>query len=414
MLYKYGYNQNIGQNNTLRPKVTNNSSTNNNINIYDAMFAGWYTCLTGSKIISNNCVIRNGMTPIYQINSSYVINVIIAICNTAISTYSLYELSGFICSCTNGIGLTACYSNGPLSVFGNSLGLSNPSSLVMKALYIYSNNWGIRGGSRNKFIEGALSYDVLAVQKNNTYDLSFLNCNRQILINTKTPSSISVENRGGLNYSGRYDFESYQQIVDNHYCLNCFGDLIKTAANGSADNPTQRNGGSADVIEAVPQSLCAPYSEFELLNIRLWAEAGVSKTYRFYVQTDFATLPTAELKLYGEYLDEGTGGHLASVESDEDITARANAADWSQYVEVTINPAQTGYIGLYLRLMGYESGKKVWIDPKVVITGGDAVTVTPRWSYGEVELDIDPVATGGSGVFPVIGGGHIIQPARAA
>ena len=110
-------------------------------------------------------------------------------------------------------------------------------------------------------------------------------------------------------------------------------------------------------------------------------------------------MPTAELKLYGEYLDAGSGGHLATVTSTQGINTRANAADWSQYVEVTINPAQDGYVNLYLRLMGYESGKKVWVDPMAVITGGTAVTVTPRWSYGEVVLDVDPVAAGG-GVSP--------------
>jgi len=63
------------------------------------------------------------------------------------------------------------------------------------------------------------------------------------------------------------------------------------------------------------------------------------------------------------------------------------------------NPTQDGYINLYLRLMGYEAGpKKVWVDPMAVITGGTAVTVTPRWSYGEVELDLDPV---GGGVSPI-------------
>jgi hypothetical protein len=129
------------------------------------------------------------------------------------------------------------------------------------------------------------------------------------------------------------------------------------------------------------------------LNLRLWAAAGMSKTYRFYVQTDYVTLPSAELKLYGDYLDQGSGGHLATVASIQDIATRANQSDWSQYVEVAVTPAQDGYVNLYLRLMGYESGKKVWVDPKP--EGG---AMTPRWSYGEVVLE--PVGAGASASHP--------------
>ena len=98
--------------------------------------------------------------------------------------------------------------------------------------------------------------------------------------------------------------------------------------------------------------------------------AGVSKTYRFYLQTDFAALAKSGLVLYGDYLDQATGGHLATRRATQEITTRANQNDWSQYVEVTINPAQDGYINLYLRLMGYEAGKKVWLDPQPWVTGG--------------------------------------------
>jgi len=188
------------------------------------------------------------------------------------------------------------------------------------------------------------------------------------LINCKIPVAGLVITRNYRGCTGRVASEHHAQVLNAHSVLANFGDIMKTPADGTGDNPTQRSGGGADICEVVPQSLCNSNNYLEILNIRLWATAGVSKTYRFYTQTDFATLPSAELKLYGEYLDAGSGGHLALVVSTQDITTRVNAGDWSQYIEVAMNPVQDGYVNLYLRLMGYEVGKKVWVDPEVAIS----------------------------------------------
>jgi hypothetical protein len=89
--------------------------------------------------------------------------------------------------------------------------------------------------------------------------------------------------------------------------------------------------------------------------------------------------------LYADYLDQASGGHLATVSSSGagNFTTRANAGDWSQYVEVTVNPAQDGWMNLYLWLKAYESGKKVWVDPQPLVPGGGHQA---RWSKGEVNI----------------------------
>jgi len=238
---------------------------------------------------------------------------------------------------------------------------------------------------------GAIGYNEAGNSCPNATDLDFLYCCDIKLINTALQAQPpTVVNRNNPTFPGRFNFEHYNRVVNSHYILDAFGDIYKVAADGSGDNPTQRSGGNADVIDVVPQSLCAAALYLEIFNTRLWATAGVSKTYRFYVQTDFVTLPTAELKLYGEFLDEVSGGHLATVSSAQDIATRSGASDWSQFVEVTMNPTQDGYINLYLRLMGYEAGKQVWVDPKP-----EGVAMTPRWSYGEVVLE--PITTSGGG-----------------
>jgi hypothetical protein len=288
----------------------------------------------------------------------------------------------FLAGTRVGYSMKNCnFSN--IAVFGMGTGFTVPINCKLDG-YFYSCGTAFLELTKCT-VTGSIGYDVNNVAKANTTNYGFYNspgsCNDALFLNTKL-DSLKLASQNAVNAAGRVRYEHYLQVNGAHYVADVFGDIVKTPADGTGDNPTQRNGGGADILEAVPQSNCAAVSYLELLTIRLWATAGVSRTYRFYVQTDFAALLATALKLYGEYLDQVSGGHLATVSSTQDITTRATPSDWSQYVEVTINPARDGYVNLYLRLMGYEAGKKVWIDP---VPAG--VTLTPRWSYGEVVLE---------------------------
>jgi hypothetical protein len=407
MFYKLGYNPNLGQIQTIRPRLANaNAAGTSNMNIHDVMFGGWYTAISGNNVIFEG-VIRNGFR-----NGGTLCTI------TGIIMAHSDAFYGLINSSFNGYIVNGGTIQGGRegSVSGNIYGCNTALNAPMNHIYanVYSCSVGLASGD-GAIMTGNLGFNGAGIAMANATTLNFggggvSNASPipdAILINSKTPSTLVITNRNNLIYVGRYRFEHYQQVANTHYICNAYGDVFKVPTGGVGpdgvnDNPTQRSGGNADVIKACNiQTNCSASNYLELFNIRLWAEASVSKTYRFYVQTTYATgsppLPTASFKLYGEYLDQGSGGRLATVSSTQDIATRANAADWTQYVEVTINPAQTGYINLYLRLMEYESGNKVWIDPMVAITGGNAVTVTPRWSYGEVQLDIDPVGGGGGG-----------------
>jgi hypothetical protein len=395
-LYKLGYNANLYQKNTLRPRFVNSSvAGSTNVNMSGVEIAGFYACLTGNSLYFSG-VCRNtdyGTSPTLSLST---INGILFSCYYG-SSGNLNNINAHIVNC-NFAGLDGSGNLFTGNIFGNTNGKGRGIKDIISG-NIYANGIGYLAGTDNLFT-GNLGYNSAGLPMANTIDLDY---SPKVLgkagtfLNTKSSAPPTSQNRNNLLYRGQFRFEHYQQIANAHYIADAFGDITKTAADGTGDNPTQRSGGSADVIEVVSQSNCGVVSYLELLNIRLWAAAGVSKTFRFYVQTDFATLPTAEIKLYGEYMDNnpaGTGHLAAAVTSTQDITTRVNSSDWSQYVEVTINPSVTGYINLYLRLMGYETGKKMWVDPMVAITGGDMVTVTPRWSCGEVQLDIDLVSGG--------------------
>jgi hypothetical protein len=388
MFYKSGYNVNLGQLNTSRPKVFNaNVPGTANINVSDALFGGFYSVGEGYGVFLNG-VLRNGYRATASLYKS-IVNGIIFSFTFGIYATAFCTSTSYIVNCTNaiqqGYGLTL---NG--SIYGNSgRAITNAMNCICNS-HIYANNSGITAFTG--LMKGNIGYDGAGVQKSNSTDIdptllvlnqTFNLCSFTI-INAITSAPADIIARNSLTYLFRLKFEHYQQVANAHYVVDNFGDICKVTADGSDDNPNQRPNGGVSVLEIVSLSNCSFINStyLELLNVRLWAVAGVSKTYRFYVQTDYVTLPTAELKLYGEYLDQLSGGHLATVSSTQGIATRANASDWSQYVEVTINPAQDGYLNLYLRLMGYEAGKKVWVDPKP-----EGVAMTPRWSYGEVLLE---------------------------
>jgi hypothetical protein len=403
MFYKLGYNANLSQSNTFRPRLANgNLAGTSNINCCGVSFGGWYTVLTGYGIYNDCCVYRNGFKAMLGVNMGILTNIIAFANNHGTGSGQLQQVNasmvtGYIVN-TDARAIYNCIAPtfgtllNPLNMFGHISPMLN-SYLCKGNIFSYSNSIGLSGYMFNCVFSGSLGYDRYGNTKANTVDanLATYGSVKAKLLNFK---SIVGVTRNATMFPGRLAFEHYNQVVDAHYIADEYGDIYKTPSDGTGDNPTQRSGGSANVCEVTPQSNCSAMSYLELLNVRLWATTGVSKTYRFYVQTAFVDLTTDELKLYGEYLDEVSGGHLATVSSTQHISTRSNASDWSQYVEVTINPAQDGYVNLYLRLMGYESGMKVWVDPKP-----EGVAMTPRWSYGEVVLE-PIIASGGGSVSP--------------
>ena len=88
----------------------------------------------------------------------------------------------------------------------------------------------------------------------------------------------------------------------------------------------------------------------------------MSKTYRFYVQSTFG-LDADDLVLSAEYLDSAVDTGTATTESSNAVSARTSITDWSQYVEVTVQPARDGWVRFNMSLFKYSSGGQVFIDP---------------------------------------------------
>lgn len=203
----------------------------------------------------------------------------------------------------------------------------------------------------------------------NLYD-----CSNSVEITAKggvIPSAVTWAYQNVDGNAGHLYSENHAGVLNAQKIFQMYGDATKVTAGAGSPTPDQRSGGNAYLIE-LSNLQSNLNSENEVIawkpeSVRIWAAASTSKTYRFYVQSTFA-LTADEITLKATYMDSGADTDFATVESDETISARSGITDWSQYLEVTINPGQTGWIYFELELYKYSAGGQVFIDPLVVIS----------------------------------------------
>ena len=339
----------IGNYNTNRPRIRDaNASGNNNCKVSAAMVTGF------SRIESNydfqflKSVIRNGHLSFY-VGTNHTVSGNVYSNQVGFNSGAYYTVSGNV------------YSNQHGFYGGNNYTISSN---------VYSNLYGFNSGT-NHTIFGKIGYDSNDVSIPNTYDFQFNGSNDYLLKNVKLPlNGLVFYNRYTSSYRGRIRSEHHGQVANAQKVYDMFGDIIKVTAGSGTSIPDQRSGGAQYLAEM--ESLTANCGSANPLlafsEHKIWAETG-SKIYRYYLQTDHTGgLSAEEIKLTGKYLDQASGGHLGEATHAPAVAIRTGITDWSQYLEVTINPAQAGIVALKIELMTYEAGKKVWIDPKVVIS----------------------------------------------
>ena len=418
-LSKLGASTAIGNYNTLRPRIYDrNALGNNNCVISNVLITGFsiidssygFQCLKspfrngtgfnyGTGYTVSGPVYSNGTG--FNYGTGHTVSGPVYSNVTGFNSGTGHTVSGPVYSNVTGVhsgsGHTVSgpvYSNGTGFNYGTGHTVSGP---------VYSNVTGFNYG--NYFITGKIGFTAANVSAPNTVDILLASgCYPVRLVNAKTPNGWPTGiTRNVVGQAGRVACEHYQQVAGAHYIFDAFGDLIKVAADGGGypARPAQRPGGNVNLVEVIPQSNCSAVSYAQILNVRIWQAGGTTKTYRFYLTMTFAALAKAKLVLYADYLDQVSTGHLATVSSSAagNFTTQANNSDWSQYVEVTVTPDQDGLINLYLNLMQYESGKKVWVDPEPSGNGGKGYL--PYWSYGEVQLSRIPPAPVNTGLIPL-------------
>jgi hypothetical protein len=179
--------------------------------------------------------------------------------------------------------------------------------------------------------------------------------------------------------AGFVSIENYDKVFGAAKTFTPQGTLTKTDVTAGSGDPYKRGGGADSVIEILfDLSLAAhemptPYKDITISIFTHEFEAGtLNKSYRYYVQTDTETVSASQLWIEVEYVDVYNGittYNYSKVESDESISVRTGADDWSQYIEVTgIKPAIASKVRIKCYCSYYHATAKIWIDPKVEIT----------------------------------------------
>jgi hypothetical protein len=170
----------------------------------------------------------------------------------------------------------------------------------------------------------------------------------------------------------KMSIENYGRVLGVHKTFAPQGTLTKKDVVAGSGDPYKRTGGADSVLEIAFDGTLAPsqetIDEFLAPIFVYTVEATTeSKNYRFYVQAEGA-VTAAQLWVEVEYVSsyDDTSEYVFSTQrSDEAISARAGASDWSQYIEVTgIQPAVASKVRLKVYCSYYHASNLIYICRK--------------------------------------------------
>jgi hypothetical protein len=164
--------------------------------------------------------------------------------------------------------------------------------------------------------------------------------------------------------------ENYNLVAGAQRILDSWGDVIKTACDGTGDAPSQDpDAGHGYCVELSNiQSICDIYHPLRAFNdfeFAVWVETG-SQTFTFKIQTTYSGISAGGIELAVLY--PNSDGQLSEVTNAPAISTRSSDTDWTQTLAVTFNPAAAGWAYFQIKLMEYQAGDEVYIWPVPVIT----------------------------------------------
>ena len=400
MFYKEGYDGSVNTRNTLRPQFRGSNASACNIN--DCSFAGfyqfyqltlsatypsrftrvvsrngfyfqqyaYYTNIDGGVVFSNyNALQRNTYGP--RVNNLKIMGV----------SYSATYLTNFVywlnCHFCGFVGTSLAsihhtYENCSIQNGSNFITGVNKSKFIN--CYINNGTYGTNNSLYDvEFINCEFGWDEFGNSRPNTYDLGY-NSVYCIHLNTRAPDGgWNHRDRNSVATEGRHSMENVDGVLGAHVVYDIKGTITKVDADGSGSRPTQRTNGNDTISEISTLSSCGytvnvPDGNKRTIDIidnqQFYLPTDLQMIIRYYVQTDYTGgLSSEEIYLTAEYTSSGDTT-ISEIQSIQSIAIRSNQSDWSQYVDVTVNPTNEGWVRLTLEVGAYESGKYIWIDPK--------------------------------------------------
>jgi len=401
-IYKVGYTHGNNQVNTNRPRIDNNEVTSaTSISIVDTEFAGLHGIYGVSTALAStwtNISIHNGhygWTTLYRatITGLCVSSISYTVCGGNYLTINDHLACGvhtrafYICAHITGLNwnfMCSAYMSWTLSYFeltdselhGSGNGLRGTQNCIFTNVAMYGNQQGwYTGSSGSVFVNCRFGYDNDDNSIPNVSVDIYCNIASHLMMGCKVPAAGMAASRAMAGAVIRY--ENYDQTVGEDRVFAEFGDIIRVDADGGGDRPSEDpEGSNGELVElssiqsnlddvGYPPSYATveAFGHKETEYYRIWATKDIAVTYRFYVQTTYAGITAGNLKLTAQYLDTASSSHIAEVTHAPAISERTGDTDWTQYLEVAVTPAETGWLTFQIELMEYQANDEVWIYP---------------------------------------------------
>jgi hypothetical protein len=245
------------------------------------------------------------------------------------------------------------------------------------ALYNLGNN-GISASQSGSFVLDNVNIGVEI--QNFDADIDLGAASRVYGTNVKLGGTAGDVELTNHSQASRVSFENYGKVLGAHKEWNAHGTITKTDVVAGSGDPYKRAGGADSVLELLynstdtTDSLSDAVAEFMVEPVFTHEfEATVDRRrYRYYVQAEGAVLASElwmEVEYVNSYGDATTEYVIKRLTSDEAITQRVDASDWSQYIEVdNITPALASKVRVKVYCSYYHATNKIYIDPLPEVT----------------------------------------------
>jgi hypothetical protein len=404
---------------TNRPTFTDNNTANANVTIADAMLTAFYRLMNLSLATLQNVVVRyhfqgfsnaKGVTAnggIIYCSSTAALNCMVTTfgqlviaCNSGPQNNNRLTFSGDVVGCLYGSNSNnSCDVTYAGNFVNNYYCLNGASNGLKYTGYLYNNRFVHNPGSisypqSDIVFEGAtIGFDRDGNAKANTYDFTYSGAPDIYWNNARLPAS-PVEYQKNIDYYyGRHRFDAYNQTPGDYRILDCFGTARNITCDGSGSPavPNPRDASYDQAIQVDTLSNCNVHNQMRIINPnkhQVYCGAGITKKIRYYIQSTVA-LTNAEISLTAAYLDGTTLSSRTTVTSIQAISARADADDWTHYLEVEVTPVYDGYVYCALSLMKQVdagSGSYVWVWPIPIEVCESPIFYGIIWREGETQI----------------------------
>jgi len=185
--------------------------------------------------------------------------------------------------------------------------------------------------------------------------------------------------RGGLpamrGISG-INIENYGKVLGAHFAApSQYYGMTNTAVVAGSGDPQKRINGADEVVEITCNGSSVQVGEMSELSYPILSQeyfittAGTTITY--YVQCYQMSTNADELWIEAEYVDsydDTTEYTIMKLRSNNSCAERSGAADWSQYLSVTLTPATESKVRVTIYINKYDADGKLYIDPNSSVT----------------------------------------------